>query len=128
MAWKDLPFVNVISETDLNEVTINGETVSPQYAAGTASSSGDNQVVAAVTGKKIRVISARLYCDDAAVDAVFRSATTPIDGTAYATLNSGYTEVCKYGLFETNAGEALNLNLSAAEEISYRITYFEVTP
>lgn len=126
MGWIDLPLIQVTTQTDLEEATAGGVTVTRKFAAGIASASGDNQVVAAVTGKRILVTSIRLFTDDVAVDCVFRSATTAIDGTAYTASQSGYTEFDAMGLFQTATGEALNLNLSAAEDVSYRITYFEV--
>lgn len=132
MAFINLPQVTAIAKSDLGSVEIQGQLVSPKYASGSFSSTGsissmgDNQILAGVPGKKFRVISARLYAEDASVDVVFRSATTAISGTAYTVANSGYTEFCEFGLFETNAGEALNLNLSSNETCSYRITYFEL--
>lgn len=89
------------------------------------SSSGDNEVVAGVTSKKIVVLSARIIASGA-VNAKFRSNTTDIDGLAYLTTNSGY--VLPYnpaGWFVTAAGEALNLNLSGAVAVGGTVQYVE---
>lgn len=89
----------------------------------TVSSSGDNPVVAAVTGKKIRVKSFELVNGVATANSVkWRSGTTDISGVATAPAAIGTFAECfasdpKAFLVQTVAGEALNLNLSAATAV-----------
>lgn len=97
-----------------------------QYAAIDAESSGDNTLVAAVAGKKIRVLSAVLVAT-AAVNAFFQSAA---DGDALSGLMvfaaAGQTLTLPFnpaGWFETAAGELLNLNISGAVSVDGALTY-----
>jgi hypothetical protein len=90
----------------------------PLVAAIAASGTGDNTVVAAVTGKKIRVTRYELSAS-AAVNAKWRSGTTDVTGLLYlaaagATVDSGKSGEQNDFLFETAAGQALVLNLSGA--------------
>jgi hypothetical protein len=100
-----------------------------KYAAISASSSGSNTVVAAVTGKRIRVLS---YVMVAAGDvtATWKSASNNISGGMALAANGGAapsagqaTPGGLIGQFETNQGEALNLNLSAAVSVAGHLTY-----
>jgi len=100
-----------------------------KYAAISASSSGSNTVVAAVTGKRIRVLS---YVMVAAGDvtATWQSASNNISGGMALAANGGAapsagqaTPGGLIGQFETNQGEALNLNLSAAVSVAGHLTY-----
>lgn len=89
-----------------------------------ASSSGDNELVAAQTGKRIRVIAYKLSFSGT-VNAKFRSATTDLTGLIYgvAAKDSDAPHYSEAGLrnppgqFETAPGEALNLNLSGATAV-----------
>jgi hypothetical protein len=88
-------------------------------AAITAAAAGDNAVVAAVTGKKIRVRGFAVYNGVAtAQNAKWRSGTTDVTGLLYGAaavglIGQGQAPAYDF-LFETVAGQALNLNLSAA--------------
>jgi hypothetical protein len=107
----------------------NGATaLTPKFAIVTASSSGATTVVAAVTSKKIRVLRWRVSANGA-VNIKWQSHVTPTDksGLSYCTqfkdCGGGY---CPVGHFETIAGEALDINLSAAVAVSGELTYVEV--
>ncbi|MCH7553547.1 MAG: hypothetical protein IIC82_06095 [Chloroflexi bacterium] len=122
----------IIDETaDALRVRMVGatETISaPKRATITAGSSGNTQVVAAVTGKQIRPTRIRLNANGA-VNSKFQSASNEIDGLGlfyHDAAGSGYTEYEPSGLGETVAGEALNINLSGAIAISGGLTYVEV--
>jgi len=102
----------------------NGETaLTPLFAAIDASASGDNEIVAGVEGKKIRVLRWGLSASDE-VEATWRSGSTDIAGPRtlpkYAAVGGAY---CPVGVFETAAGESLNLNLSAAVAVGGELTY-----
>ena len=108
----------------------NGLTaVTPKFAVIDAAASGDNQIVAAVTGKKIRVLQYTLVCA-AATDIKWYSASssgTALSGLMSIVANSGIsTAFSPVGLFETVSGEALILNLSAANQTSGTIVYCEI--
>jgi hypothetical protein len=90
--------------------------------------SGDNTVVAAVTGKSIRVLQVQLV-SITAVAVRFESAAggTALTGVmslgATGVLSSGY---CPVGHFQTAAGELLNMELGGAVQVSGWIVYQEV--
>lgn len=87
---------------------------------------GDNAVVAAVTGKKIRVLSCHVHAAGA-VSVIFRSNTTAISATYALAANGGFVKPHnKHGWFQTAAGEALNLNLGGAVATGVEVTYVEV--
>jgi hypothetical protein len=101
--------------------------LTPKFAAISASSSGDNTVVAAVTSKKIRVLRWDLT-SNGAVNAKWKSATAgDKTGLYYLTQFAGVGgSFCPVGLFETASGEALVVNLSAAVAVGGVLTYVEV--
>jgi hypothetical protein len=98
----------------------------------TASTSGDTAVVAAVSGKKIRVKAWSVTNGAASVQNVkWRSGTTDLTGLFYSTaigliagqdLAGGPAGQQEF-YFETAAGAALNLNLSAATAVGGVVQY-----
>lgn len=88
------------------------------------SSSGDNEVVAAVTGYKIRVVQAFVMAAGA-VNAKWKSGSgTDLTGLGYPAANGGYVlPFSPAGWFETASGQALNLNLSSAVAVGGVIGY-----
>ena len=97
----------------------------------TASASGNTAVVAAVSGKKIKVIAYELIASGD-VNVKFQSAANEMDGSTlwYLTLNSGVTKPVTVinnqpiVYMQTNAGEALNVNLSTAQAVSGSVLYY----
>ncbi len=98
-----------------------------QYAAIAAAASGDNTLVAAVTGRKIRVVSLYMVAS-AAVTARFESGAggTALSGQMQLAAN-GVLELPynPAGWFETAAGALLNLELSAATSVDGGLSYVE---
>lgn len=109
------------------DALMNGLTVlTPKPASIVASASGDTSVVAAVTAKKIRVVSYVLTANGA-VNAKFRSATTDITGLLYLAATGGIAAPFNpLGYFETVAAAALQINLSGAVAVGGHLTYVEV--
>lgn len=100
----------------------------PFMAPIAASASGDNAVVAAVAGKKIRVRGFGILNGVATAQNVkWRSGATDITGLLYGFLAVGPLADAQAPandfLFETVAGQALNLNLSAATAVGGWVTY-----
>lgn len=97
----------------------------PQYAVIDHATSGNNTLVAAVTGKKIRVL-AFLLVAAGAVSARFES---DADGTALTGVMSLAANAVveashnPAGWFETAAGELLNLELSGAVSVDGVLVY-----
>lgn len=99
------------------------------YASIDTATSGDNTIVAAASGRKIRVIA---YTAIASGDVSIRwkSASTSLSGAMAVAANggaapsgAGESPSGYIGLMETAPGEALILNLSAAIQVSGHITY-----
>ena len=111
-----------------NQVTVAGVPVTVKYAVIDAATSGNNTLVAAVTSKKIRVLSLFLVAAGT-VTARFESGA---DGTAKTgqmnlVANTGF--VLPYnpsGWFETASNTLLNLELSAAISVDGSLSYVEV--
>ena len=97
----------------------------------TASTSGSTEVVAAVTGKSICVVSYDLVVGKGDVNIKFMSAANDIDGSPLwkFTDNGGVTKpvatLNNQPVFYlcTNSGEALNINLSASVTVSGAVLY-----
>lgn len=93
----------------------------------TANTSGDTAVVAAVTGKKIRVKGLLLTNGAASVQNVkFRTGTTDLTGLIYSTAIGIMASLPLSGndfYFETAAGAALNINLSASTAVGGFVDY-----
>lgn len=113
--------------TDLLYTGSNIE-LTPKFAAISASGSGNNTLVAAVTGKKIRVLALALIAN-AAVNAKLQSGAggTDITGLFYCAGNGGLVlPYNKVGWCQTAAATLLNLNLSGAVAVGGCLVYVEV--
>lgn len=96
-------------------------------AAIVASSSGDNVLVAAVSGAKIRVLAMEISASGA-VNGKLQSNTTDLTGLHYFAA-AGDVWLLPYipgGWCETVAGEKLDLNLSGAVAVGGSLIYAEV--
>lgn len=121
--------VGKVSASDETSTIYDGATaLTPKFATIAASTSGDNTIVAAVVGKKIRVLAVQVNAS-AAVNYKWQSGAggTDITGLNYAAANGGYVlPYSPIGWFETASNTLLNLNLSAANAVGGSITYIEV--
>ena len=107
---------------------IGGLPVTTKFTQINASASGDNTIIAAVTSKKLRVLSLSLMAAGT-VNARWASGTgtsTPLSGLLPLVANSGYSNNSPFGLFETAAGSLLNLNLSGAVAVTGHLSYVEI--
>lgn len=105
-----------------------GVASSIQKAVIDAAAIGDNTIVAAVTGKRIRVTSLFMVAAGA-VTARFESAAggTALTGQMVMAANGVLSLPHNpAGWFETAAGQLLNLELSAAVSVDGAINYVEV--
>ena len=99
-----------------------------QFAAISAAATPNNTVVAAVAGKKIRVLGFMLVGAGAVV-AKFQSGAGGTDLTGAMTLAAGTSigvPPFSTGLFETAVATLLNLNLSGAIQVSGFLVYCTV--
>lgn len=100
----------------------------PKFAVINAASSGDNTIISAVVGKKIRVLSYTLITADA-VDVRWESGAggTALSGVMSFGANGGVSPAFDpTGHFETASNTLLNMELSAAVQVSGHLKYIEV--
>jgi hypothetical protein len=89
----------------------------------TPNSIGANQILAAVPGYKIRVVAAAIVTT-AANSVKFQSAANDISALWPLGANGGFVlPYNDHGWVQTNAGEALNINLSAATSTGVHVQY-----
>ena len=113
-----------------NEYVGEETTLTPKFAIIDAADSGNNTLVAAVAGKKIRVLLLLLVAAGT-VNVRFESGA---DGTALTgvinlvvNVNTGFASgYCPVGHFETGVNTLLNLELSAAISVDGWLVYVEV--
>lgn len=118
--------VPAVASQETSAIYSGTTSLTPKFAAITASASGATAVVAAVASKKIRVIS-YVVVANAAVNVKFQSNSTDKTGLLYLAANGGVSGAyAPTGHFETASGEALNINLSAAVAVGGHVTYVEV--
>lgn len=101
----------------------------PKFAAVDAATSGDNELVAAVSGKKIRVLAGALVMTGTAVTIRFESGAGGTALTGQMTPTQGGVITLPFspvGHFETAAGSALSLELGGAQSVDGWIVYVEV--
>ena len=104
-----------------------------KYATITASASGNTVIIAAVPGKKMRILD-YLITTNGAVNVTWKSSGgSSISGILYLGANAVATAVGGYqlagglfGLFETLPDEGLTINLSGSVAVGGHITYSEV--
>lgn len=118
----------VQASLESGQMVVGGVVVTPKFAAISAASSGNNTIVAAVSGKKIRVLSYKLM-GDGAVTAKFQSGAggTDLTGAFAIGANGGVGgDFCPVGFFETGSAALLNLSLGSAVGVRGHLTYIEV--
>jgi len=126
--------LNLDAEKDLQvdvktmpTVTTVGETKTFKTAKIDHATAGDNAIVAAVAGKRVKVYGIVLVVS-AAVNCKWRSAVTDLTGDMnFGGKGEGYAQAVQPPAFllATAAGEALNLNLSAAVAVDGHVSYWD---
>jgi len=109
---------------DIQAIGVAGKV---KHAAIDIASSGDNTVVAAVSGKKLRVVSINFVCATAVTVTIKSGASTSLTGGMAFGANGGIAPgIFPDGHFETAAGEAFVMNLSDAVSVDGWLKYVEV--
>lgn len=120
--------VRVVAYPASDGVYVAGVPAIAKFAKIDAATSGDNTLVSAVTGKKIRVLLWALV-SGGTVTVRFESGAggTALTGQMTTAVNNvvcpGYSAI---GHFETAAGELLNLELSGNVTVDGYLVYIEV--
>jgi hypothetical protein len=103
--------------------------LTPKFVKIVASSSGVTNILALVSSKQLRVLALKITANGA-VNVKWQSHVTPTDLTGLSYFAAaGDGEVLSFnpvGWFQTVAGEALDINLSAAVAVGGHLTYVEV--
>ena len=118
----------VIQFTGVMQAGTSAVPVTVKYAKIDAATSGDNTLVAAVTDKKIRVLSL-FYLAAGTVTTRLESGAggTALTGQMEHTTQTGIVlPFNEGGWFETAAGTLLNLELSAAISVDGSLSYVEI--
>jgi hypothetical protein len=99
-----------------------------KFASVNATADGDNSVIAAVGGKKLRVLGGRITCTGAGTISFKTGGGGVIDRFISSANGSGFADNggVDSPLFETVSGEALLLNNPAGIDSVGRLTYIEV--
>lgn len=123
------PISGQVAASGETSTIYNGATaLTPLFATLTASASGATTVIAAVGGKRIRVI-AYDFMANGTVNVKFQSHVTPTDltGLYYLIANTGkVNNFNPVGWFQTVSGEALDINLSGNISVGGSIVYVTI--
>lgn len=110
----------------MDSIPRSGNAGNAIFGAFNDSASGDTTLVAAVAGRKIRVV-ALTAVTTLANSVHFRSNATPITATFPLAANGGVVlPVNELGWFETAIGEALAVNMTVATATGLQIVYVMV--
>lgn len=121
-----------VSASPETSTIYNGTTaLTPKFVAIAAGGSGTNDILAAVTSKKIRVLALAvvanaqtdIYFLDDTPTTIFGGSTNKMSIAQYGGFVLPFNPA---GWFETAAGKKLQVNLSAANKLSGGLTYVEV--
>jgi hypothetical protein len=103
------------------------------FAKIDTSSAGENQIVAAIAGKSIRVLAYKIFAA-ATVTVQWMDGTTEMEGPCTLTTGNNMTFTPNAGVgglrlayHETSPGNALQLNLGGAVQVSGYVEYQYVT-
>ena len=105
--------------------------LTPKFGIINVSATGDAEIKAGITGKKIRVLSYVVTGDKAGTFRWESPAGTPISGlmvlgavaNGSTTVSSGYNP---HGHFETTSGGALSVEMAVSDDLHGHYTYVEV--
>ena len=112
----------------MNSMGLNTVCVNPvKYASISATSDGDNAIVAAVTNKRIRAV-AMDYAVNAQGTAQWQDATGNLSGAVSLAQYGGFgvTADPAIGLFQGHIGERIDLNMGAGVDGLGTFAYIEV--
>lgn len=111
------------------DVLMNSQTaLTPKFfSASVSPSASDFSLIAAVSGKKLRILALVLQCSATATDVLFESSTTTRKHRASAGVNGGQVlPFNQAGWFETAAGESLTCTTNAGSVTEITGVYVEI--
>lgn len=103
-----------------------------RFAKVDATASGSNEIVAAIAGKRIRVVGYSVVASGS-VSITWQSAGTAISGAMALAANGAVASAVStlapggvFGVLQTEPGEALNLDMDSATAVGGHLVYVEV--
>lgn len=115
-----------MSTTGRNVFPVGGSIITVKRAVIDDTGGGDTTVVAAVSGKRIRVLGLA-FAVGAADNVTFKSGSTALSGAIELLADSPYIlPFTRFGWMETATGEALVFTVGATAGIDGHISYAEV--
>lgn len=120
--------LKVTNELESSYMRIGGVSVVPKfsYEAVTASDT-DEELIALVSAKKLRVLALTVIAGGTATDVTFESSTTTAKFKVTAGANGGVVlPFNPVGWFETASGESLTVTTGAGSTVQIATTYIEV--
>ena len=133
LAWERLSISDLLAPVDTTAIYESGTALTPKRAfANVAAGQTDSSIVAAVSQKKIRVISVAMVSGATATNVTFNtkpggagSAVSPLFANA---ANSGVVlPVNQWGWFQTSTGEGLTVTTGAGSTTGILVGYLEVS-
>lgn len=112
-----------------SDALMNGFTaLTPKFFSETVTAADtDEELVALVSAKKIRVLALAVQCGGTATDVTFESSTTTRKHKVPAGINGGQIlPFNPYGWFETASGESLTCTTGAGSSVEISGVYVEV--
>ena len=109
-----------MTNADARQLALGHPVTHPTFVVIDAAGSGDNTILAAQTGKKIRVLALHITMTGTAVTIRFESAAGGTALTGQMQPLQGTSITLPYnpaGWFETVSGELLNMELSGAQSV-----------
>jgi hypothetical protein len=97
-----------------------------QFATINASTLGVNEIIPAVPGKRIRVMTYFLYASGGTNLTTWKSGTTALCGPIDWQAKAGMIFPSDLGAMQTGVNQALNLDLGTAAQVSGHVGYILV--
>ena len=113
----------------MNSMGLNKTWVNPvKYAVISATSDGDNQIVTAVTNRRIRGVSAQFAVNVQGTAQWQDDGANNLSGVESFAQYGGYSASAdpNIGLFQSAAGQGIDLNMSAGVDGLGNMAYLEV--
>jgi hypothetical protein len=118
--------IAVANQTEVIMASLTALTVK-FFSETVAPSDTDEELVAAVTARKLRVISLAVHCGATATDITFESGTTTRIHKIPAGANGGQVlPANQWGWFETASGSSLTCTTGAGANVEISGTYIEI--
>lgn len=122
-----MPFMTPQATADLSRIVIDGVGYPVKSAQVTATSSGDTQLIAAVTAKQIKILSWEMFSDTAMTVTLQDASNNTLAGPWYPAANGGIVNpMLKENDQIGTSGERVDAVLSTNGNVNVKAWYVEV--